>query len=51
MGYPQINVDEKYLQAAMVTSSQADHTLYEEHLTRVAKKLKANDRIHYTFQG
>lgn len=42
---------EQYRLAAMVTSSQADHTLYEEHLTRVAKKLKANDRIHYTFQG
>lgn len=42
---------EQYRLAAMVTSCQTDHTLYEEHLKRVRNKLKANNHILYTFEG
>jgi tetratricopeptide (TPR) repeat protein len=42
---------EQYKLAAMATSCQTDHTLYEEHLKRIKNKLKANNRILYTYKG
>jgi len=41
----------KYELAAMATSCQTDHTLYEEHLKRIANKLRADNRVLYTYEG
>lgn len=42
---------EQYRLAAMATSCHTEHTLYEEHLKRIANKLQEKNPVQYTYQG